>query len=173
MAYQFTPKSEKDLSSGFENLPPGEYPFTVLESAIVKSKSAKNPDRPFIKIKIAVHGDGVDRHIFDQFADWFSEWKLKHFCETTNLRDEYCLGALSPELSAWKDRQGYCRIKIKPAQGEYEANNEVHDYLPDEEQKIESMKPEAKVDPNTAKREMAKVKAAAGMEAEEDDGIPF
>jgi hypothetical protein len=157
MAFKFTPKSEKDVSSGgFSNLPAGEYPFTVMESGIARSKSEKNAGREFIKLKLIVHGPDYDRHVFDMFADWFSEWKLKHFCETVNMQKEYLSGALNPDNNRWKDRQGFVRIKVTPAQGNYESKNEVVDYLPDDLQKCEEVE-----------------KAEPTMPPAPDDDVPF
>lgn len=163
MPLSITPKSEKDVGGAFENLPPGEYPFTVMESGIAVSQSEKNPGREFVKVKLCVHGDGYDRHVYDQFADWFSEWKLKHFCEVVGLGKEYLRGQISPDNNAWKDWQGYCKIGVRPARGEYEAQNEVKDYLPEDEQKVDGAKPESAHKPASK---------APTPPAEEDD-VPF
>lgn len=163
---KFAPKTEEELNSGgFENLPPGEYPFTVMESNIAISKSEKNPGREFVKIKLNVHGPDGDRHVYDQFADWFSEWKLKHFCETVGQARKYATGQLHPDGNAWKDLEGYCKIKVVPARGDYEAKNEVSDYLPDEEQKVEALPP-------TAGTVIEKKTGAASAQPESDD-VPF
>lgn len=145
MALKFTPKAEKDISTGFDNLPPGDYPFTVLESGIHKSKSAKNPGREMCAVKLNIHGKDFDRHVFDYFADWFSEWKLKHFCETVGLAKDYAFGVVQPDNDGWKDRQGLVRIKIVPARGDYEAKNEVVDYLPEDHQTVEALSQPKKV----------------------------
>jgi len=140
MAFKFLPKAEKDISSGFENLPAGEYPFTVLESGITQSKSDKNKGKEMCAVKICVHGpNNLDKHIFDYFADWFSEWKLKHFCETVGLAKEYAAGVVAPDSNGWSGREGYVKIKMGKAQNGYEAKNEVADYLPDDEQTREAL----------------------------------
>lgn len=159
------------MQSGFDNLPAGEYPFTVLESGLAASKSAKNPGRQFIKVKLNVHGPKFDRHVYDQFADWFSEWKLKHFCETTGLRDEYAMGCVSPEGNAWAGREGYCRIKVRPAEGEHDERNEVVDYLPEEDQRIETGK-DSRIDPRTASKKLSELKSELNQ-ADEGDDVPF
>ncbi len=139
---KINPKQESEISNNrFEPLPPGEYPFTVMESGIKVSQSAKNPGKEFVKVKINVHGTNGDRHVYDQFADWFSEWKLKHFCETTGMALVYSRGDIAPEGSAWRDRTGFVKIKIKPAQEGYDASNEVVDYIPKHGQKVEDLKP--------------------------------
>lgn len=134
---QFAPKKESEINK-FENLPEGDYPFTVLESGIQISKSAKNAGKEMVRLKISVHGKDFDRHVYDYFADWFSEWKLKHFCETAGLARNYAAGDVRPESDGWKDRTGMVRITIEddPKYGE---KNSVDDYLPSEEQKVESL----------------------------------
>ena len=124
---KFTPKSETELTR-FAALPDGDYPFTVLESAEQISKSAKNAGRPMVKLKLNVHGKEYDRHVYDYFADWFSEWKLKHFCETAGLVRQYEAGEIDPEGNALAGRQGFVRIKLvnDPQFGE---KNEVDDYI--------------------------------------------
>ena len=166
MAYQFKPKAESEMSSGFENLPPGEYPFTVMESSIVISKSDKNVGKEFIKLKLNVHGNGVDRHVYDVFADWFSEWKLKHFCEVSGLANEYARGEIDPGNNGWKGRQGYVKIKVSPARQEYEAKNEVADYLPEENQTVEAL-----AKPDIQKIGSAVVTPVAALDNSDD--VPF
>ena len=128
MAIKFTPKDESEIAR-FSNLPAGDYPFTVLESAIQISKSAKNSGKEMCAVKLNVHGPKFDRHVYDYFADWFSEWKLKHFCETTRNAKEYESGTVDPGGHAWAGRTGFVRIKVvnDPKYGE---KNEVDDYIP-------------------------------------------
>lgn len=125
---QFIPKQESELKR-FNNLPDGDYPFTVLESDEVASKSAKNPGRIMIKLKLNVHGPDGDRHVYDQFADWFSEWKLRHFAETAGMLAQYESGTLDARQNALQGKTGYARIVLKddPKYGE---KNEVDDYIP-------------------------------------------
>lgn len=132
MPIKFTPKTEDELNK-FENLPPGEYAFTVLGSGEIASKSAKNSGRMMCALKLNVHGPKFDRHVYDYFADWFSEWKLKHFCETAGLAKSYAAGIVDASNHNWKGREGWVKIGIRPAQGNYAETNEVLDYLVDEE----------------------------------------
>jgi hypothetical protein len=115
MALRFQPKTESEISR-FSNLPEGDYPFTVLESSIQVSKSAKNAGKEMVKLKINVHGNDSDRHVYDYFADWFSEWKLKHFCEATGLGSAYAAGEVDPSDNAWQGREGFVRIVIESDQ---------------------------------------------------------
>lgn len=139
MGLKFTPKDESEISR-FSNLPDGDYPFTVLESEIKISKSPKNAGKQMCALKLNVHGPDFDRHVYDYFADWFSEWKLKHFCETTRHANEYETGEVDPSGNAWQGRTGFVRITLKddPKYGE---KNEVDDYLPPAPVVIPATKP--------------------------------
>jgi len=127
MPIKFTPKREEELSR-FENLPDGIYPFTVLESAIKLSKSAKNAGKEMVAVKLNVHGPDFDRHVYDYFADWFSEWKLKHFCDTTGLAADYAAGQVDPSDNSWQGRQGYVLIATDDARDGFPAKNVANDY---------------------------------------------
>lgn len=126
MALKFTPKEESELSN-FDCLPDGVYPFTVLESSIQESKSAKNAGREMCKLKLCVHGPSYDRHVYDYFADWFSEWKLKHFCDVSGLSAQYQAGAVDPSNDSWQGRTGMVIIGTEES-AQYGEKNVVTDY---------------------------------------------
>ena len=120
------PKTEEDIQLA-DLLPDGEYPFTVIDSNEVASKSEKNKGRMMFAIKLAVHGDR-DKHVYDYFADWFSEGKLRHFAFEIGLGASYEAGQLDATNGALKGRQGYVVIKTAPAKGNFGPKNEVLDY---------------------------------------------
>jgi len=162
---KITPKAESEISSGFECLPNGEYPFTVMESDVKVSKSEKNKGREMCAVKLVVHGPQFDKHVYDYFADWFSEWKLKHFCEVTNMAADYASGEIDPSGGAWIERQGFVKIKRVPATGNYDEKNEVVDYLPQENQTVEAL--------SAPKKTIAPAKKTVQESPVEDDSIPF
>lgn len=126
---KITPKKEEEFNR-FEELPPGEYPFTILDSTIAKSKSEKNPGKEFVKVKLNVHGPKFDRHIYDQFGDFFSEWKLRHILESTGHLKEYESGNIDPDGGAWANRTGWVKVGVRKKDGsKYEGQNEVVDYI--------------------------------------------
>lgn len=125
---KISPKSEEEVAPAFDLLPKGEYPFTVLESGEIPSKSAKNKGRMMFAVKLNVHGPKGDRHVYDYFADWFSEWKLRHFCGTTGLQADYDKGEVTGQSNAFAGRTGYVKVDIQPA-GNYPARNVVSDYV--------------------------------------------
>ena len=140
MSFKFTPKAESEVGQSFKPLPPGEYPFTVIGSAIQLSKSEKNKGRPMCAVRLTVHGPDFEKGMFDYFADWFSEWKLKHFCETTGKAKDYAAGSVDPADGAWVELTGFVKIGKSKNIKTGEDDNEVLDYLPEEAQKVENLK---------------------------------
>lgn len=167
MAIKFTPQAESELSK-FDNLPDGEYPFTVLESAEVASKSEKNKGRPMVKLKLCVHGKEYDRHVYDYFADWFSEWKLKHFCEAVGLAKDYSIGHVDPSDNQWQNRQGCVRIETEN-DPKYGKKNVVSDYIPNENQTVEAIQGK----PAEIKPEQKTATPQPAQPSGESDDVPF
>lgn len=126
---KLTPKKESELSHGFELLPDGDYPFTVLQSDEIASKSAKNKGKMMFALKLNVHGPKYDSIIFDYFADWFSDWKLRHFAATTGQLAAYEAGDLDGSLGKFNGKVGYVKITTEPPRGGYAAKNVVKDYV--------------------------------------------
>lgn len=124
---KFQPKSEKELSN-FELLPDGVYPFTCLNSDEIASKSEKNKGKMMFAVKLNVHGPDGDHHVYSYFADWFSEWLLRHFADTTGQLTQYEAGTLDGKDGAFTGKVGFVKIKTEPA-GNYPAKNVVSDYI--------------------------------------------
>lgn len=156
MALRFIPKSETELNR-FALLPDGDYPFTVLESKEQASKSAKNAGRPMVALKLGVYADdGREVWVFDYFADWFSEWKLKHFCETTGHEKDYLAGNLDPSENGCQGWKGMVRITLGVDNNGKERNS-VDDYI------VEAEKTEPAVAPPPK----------PPVTDDDDDGLPF
>lgn len=146
------PQTEEEVSQGnWELLPDGEYPFTVLESGEIASKSEKNKGKMMFAVKLNVHAKDSDRHVYDYFADWFSEWKLRHFAATTGQLAAYEAGDLNGDQNAFAGKVGYVKIATEPARGNYAAKNVVKDYV------VREQKP----------------KAAAKESPPNEDDVPF
>jgi hypothetical protein len=122
------PKQESELKREWPLLPDGIYPFTVLNSDEIASKSEKNKGKMMFAIKLNVHGPSGDFHIYDYHADWFSEWKLRHFADTTGQIKEYEAGNLDGKDGAFTARTGFVKIKTEAA-GKWPAKNVVDDYV--------------------------------------------
>ena len=164
MPIKFTPITDESAPPRKETkfLPlEGEFPFTVLGSSEVASKSAKNPGKMMFRVKLNVHGPKYDLHVYDYFADWFSEWKMKHFAETCGIEDTYQNGEMDATLNAWSGLQGMVRLKIEAgANGDKSAVDDYfeEDVLAPEAKPAPAIKPA--VNPNT-------------KPAGPDDDIPF
>lgn len=122
------PKKEEDLKREWPLLPDGEYPFTVLASKEQASTSVKNAGKMMFGVKLNVHGRDGDYHVYDYFSDWFSEWKLKHFADTTGQSKNYEAGDLNGADDGFSNRTGWVKISTEPA-GKYPAKNVVDDYV--------------------------------------------
>lgn len=129
---KFTPKSEDQLTR-FKALPEGDYSFTVLESEEVASKSAKNSGKIMCKLKLAVHDTKNDRDqwVWDYFADWFSEWKLKHFADTTGHGADYQSGSLDVRNNNAQGWTGRVRLIVE-VDDKGNERNAVDDYIVEE-----------------------------------------
>lgn len=126
MAIKFTPKKEEELNK-FDPLPEGIYPFTTLESGEIPSKSEKNKGRMMCAVKLNVHGPSFDRHVYGYFSDWFSEWLLKHYCETTGQGAAYESGVVDSDNNAWQGKTGWVQVGIEEYQGK--KKNVIQDFI--------------------------------------------
>ena len=142
---KFIPKSEDDLNR-IGLIPDGDYPFTVIESNEQASKSEKNAGRIMCALKLAVHSkEGRDQWVFDYFADWFSEWKLKRFAETTGHSKNYEFGNLDVNNNAAQGWTGYVRIKTE-TDNKGKDKNVVDDYIVMKTEDVKKSKQTVKVD---------------------------
>lgn len=122
----FKPKSEKELKEQML-WPAGEYDFEVLKSEPAKSgPNSKNPGTPFIKLILRVfNSDGAERMV-NAILHPAMEWQLRSFCYETGLETQYLAGTLTADDCV--GRAGKLQLKIKDAQGDYPAKNEVKDW---------------------------------------------
>lgn len=126
---KITPLQENELKPRFALLPNGTYPFTVLASDEVASKSAKNPGKMMFEIKLNVHGPNGDHHIYSYFSDWFNEFQLRHFAATTGMLKQYESGELDGSGNKFLGKVGYVKIRTEAAKGNFSAKNVVDDYI--------------------------------------------
>ncbi len=126
---KITPRQENELKPRFALLPNGTYPFTVMESSEIQSKSAKNPGKMMFELKLNVHGPNGDHHIYSYFSDWFNEFQLRHFAATTGMLKQYESGDLDGTQNKFQGKIGYVKIKTESAKGNFSAKNAVDDYV--------------------------------------------
>jgi len=122
MGLSFNPKTEQEVKTGM-NAPAGEYDFEVL---FAKDRTSKQGNA-MIEIKIGIYrGEAISNHVFDYLLAKM-EAKLRHFCDTTGLLAKYESGTLCAEDCV--GRSGRVKISIREAEGNFEAKNEVKDYI--------------------------------------------
>lgn len=124
----FTPATEEELKRE-KLLPEGIYPFDVVSSEHLMSKSGNN----MIKINLKIWDDSGNTYfIWDYLLENIMKFKLKHFCDSVRLADKYLLGRISADDCL--GRSGYVEIiidkeKPNPNGGMYPAKNVVKDYV--------------------------------------------
>lgn len=137
--------------------PPGEYDFVVNEAA----EGISNAGNEQIKLTLHVlNRQGQQRTVFDYLPNTAkAQWKVRHFAEAVGMVRQYETGEL--QVGHMLQRPGRCKLKIKPADGQYSAQNSVADYIP---------LAGAAQQPSSAPRAAARQPAPAG---DIDDDIPF
>jgi hypothetical protein len=131
MSFSFTPLSDDQINAQSESflLPEGDYPFEVKEAAHQYSANGN----AMIKLRIKVN---EDRHLFDYLvATEKMMFKLKHFCESVGMSEEYKKGNFL--VNGCIGRMGKVRIGIEKGKakadgsGFYSPKNTVKDYVVD------------------------------------------
>lgn len=149
---------QADEQSVGDPWPPGEYDFTVSEAVEGTSQASGNE-----QIKLTLHvfnRQGQQRTVFDYLSSApKSQWKVRHFAETVGMVRQYETGEMP--VREMLGRPGRCKLRIKPADGQYSAQNAVNDYV-----KNDGAAQKHEVRPSPALRQ----KAPAG---DLDDDIPF
>lgn len=117
---RFQPKTQEQIDA--ESLcADGVFPFTIKKAEEAEDKNGNG----FFKLKLFVHDNDRDWHVYDNVSPNWMAHKLLHLCEGTGLGAKYQSGNLSAEDLI--DRQGHCEITMEEA-GKYPAKNVVVDY---------------------------------------------
>ena len=142
---KFTPKTEKELKEAML-WPAGEYDFEVLESSpAVGSAQSKNPGLEYIKLKLRVFNQDGATKLVNAVLHPKMEWAMRAFCYETGIENEYESGELSHSDCVGKT--GKVQLKIKQAEGDFPAKNEVGNWGAKEEKKKLEAKPAASKQP--------------------------
>jgi hypothetical protein len=169
---RITPISAEKANEGggFTPWKPGDYPFEIHDAADDVSKAS---GREQLKLTLYVFDpDGNRRTVFDYIgADEKSAWKARHLAEAVGVVQQYEAGELDPFDLVGKT--GDLKLRVKPAQGDYPANNAVQDYI--------AKNGEAKASPRPATLRVDNRPAAPARPANggttggvlDDDSIPF
>ncbi len=141
---QFEPKTEAQLAEA--NLwPEGEYGFQVLDQITLGGNHYATCDRiskagkEMIQLVVQLfNAEGTPRVIVDYLTAGM-EFKLRHAAVACGLLHQYETGSLV--ASDFKGKQGFLKLKIGKASGEYPAKNEVKDYVVPEDDGASSFTP--------------------------------
>lgn len=144
--YTFTPMTESEIQAS-SLLEAGVYDFQVAKSTRKTSKSGN----PMAELQINVWDkEGKQHLIFDYLV--FSTIalnirKLKHFCDSVGISDQYNKGAIPEELErlSGKVEIGIQDEQPKPGGGVYPKKNVVVDYVVTDKGAV---KVELQVDPS-------------------------
>lgn len=153
---------DQAANASFDPWPPGEYDFVVHEA----SEETSSTGNDMIKLTLHVFNrEGRKRTVFDYLVNADNaQWKIRHFCESVGLLRQYETGDL--DVRDIVTRPGRCKLRIKPATGQYAASNAVNDYI--SQQGAMPRAAQAPTPSRAPARSMAK--APAG---DIDDEIPF
>lgn len=99
-----------------------ECEFEVMTAEETESKGGKL----MMKLKLCVHHEGEQHHIFDHItAD--TNWKFKQLCLSLGLFASAEAGNIEPHDCV--GRFGRLKVGVRPAEGEWQAKNQVKTYL--------------------------------------------
>lgn len=153
MSFNFEPLTEAELQTA-NLIEPGVYDFEVIKSTKRPSKAGN----PMAELTLNVWDKkGKTKTVFDYLvftSAALSIKKIKHFCDSTGLVEEYKKGSLPEELVGLS---GKVAIDIqdempKPSGGYYPSKNVVIDYM---------------------KEGLVESKSANSSDSFKDDDIPF
>ena len=135
MKKKFNAKKAQRGQNGFEPIPPGKYPAQIVESEIKKSSAGND----YLKIVYQVlDGEFKGRKIFDNFNLWNDNSTAREIAERefANLCDALGLGTQVIEDSKILHKTPFLlKVKVRPAEGQYDATNDAAGYFPLEEKK--------------------------------------
>lgn len=119
--------SQEASEGGFKPWPPGEYDFEVLDAS---DEISQRTNAEMIKLTLQVFNrEGKTRKVFDYLVSIASmQFKVRHFAEATGMVAQYEAGEM--DIHDIVNRSGRLKLRIKPAQGNYQEGNEVQDYIP-------------------------------------------
>lgn len=146
--FTFQPMTEEEINS-VNLIEEGTYDFEVIKSMRKISKS----NNPMAELKLSIWDhEGKQHLIFDYLV--FSTVplnirKVKHFCDTTGLSENYQQGQLPEELArlSGKVHIGIQEGQPKPEGGYYPQKNYVIDYImKDKETEEISLKKDTEID---------------------------
>lgn len=147
MSYNLNPLTEEELNM-FDLIEEGIYDFEVLKAERQTSKTGN----PMAKLQLNVWDkSGKSSVIFDYLvfsSVKFCVRKVKHFCESAGIADDYLKGSIREELErlCGKVQIGMQESMPNATGGYYPAKNVVIDYVT-KDNASQSMAPKTEEDP--------------------------
>lgn len=155
MAFNYRPHTEAEIKS-FTLMTKGIYTFEVIEVHETDQYGHplvdKNQNAMF-KVRLKLWDqEGRERYLFDFFSSADSmAWKLRHYCSTIGLLDDYDAGKFKPVDAL--NCNGKCEVIIRPARPKNDGSgdfwpesNSVKDYIKSDKDIV--LQSQAKVDTN-------------------------
>jgi len=116
--------------------PKGEYDFIIVKAEkAVGGPQSKNPGMEYIKFSAQVFMDERVRYIGGVLHPKM-EAQLRHFCVIGGLMDKYEVGTLEPEDC--EGVSGRLKLRVKEAEGNFPAKNEIQDFIVPKEKPVEA-----------------------------------
>lgn len=114
-------------SQVFTPLPAGDYPAIITESEV---KPTKDGQGQYLQLKLQIQGGEFSgRTLFDRLNLWNNNQQAQEIAQRTLSAICHAVGILqvgdSQELH---NRPLIATVKVKPAQGNYDASNEIKGY---------------------------------------------
>ena len=154
--------SQEASEGGYKPWPAGEYDFEVHDAS---DEISQRTSAEMVKLTLQVFNkEGKTRKVFDYLVGIPSmQFKVRHFAEAVGMVAQYEAGEMN--IHDIVNRSGRLKLRIKPAQGNYQEGNEVQDYIP---AAVPTERPVARPQP-------ARQPAMAGGSTANDlnDDIPF
>lgn len=132
MSFPYNPMTEEqcDKERQFPLLEPGIYNFTVTKAEQKRSKSGN----PMIELTLHVWDNtGKEFNVFDYLiATPNMMWKIKHFCDSVGLSQEYADGKFNEHMAVGRSGKAdfiFQKGKAKEGGGFYKDKNAVEDYV--------------------------------------------
>lgn len=153
---KWEPKTEEQVMSD-QLCPKGKNPFTVMECSEVDSKSDSNAGKPMIKLKLNVHAEDADYHIYDYVMYWAMEHKFRHFFYAIGRGKEYETG--NGDCRDYVGLEGWCDVGHRKDKQTGRLKETIQDYVTE--------------NAAAAKQAEAQKATTAPAAPTEEDDVPF
>jgi hypothetical protein len=116
-----------DPTPRFDPLPAGDYPVIISES---ETRLTKDGSGQYLQIKLEVQGgEFAGRTLFDRLNLWNNNRQAQEIAQRTLSQICHAVGVLQvTDSQQLHNKPLIASVKIRQAQGSYEASNEIKGY---------------------------------------------